>query len=369
MTALILFILVLGVLVFVHELGHFWAARLSNVKVSEFGLGLPPKAYSYRPENSEVEYSLNLLPIGGFVKIFGENYEEIDENDPDFDRQFARSSKFNQVFILFGGVLMNFLIAIVLFALAAWSGSLVPVDTPVERDGFYVVQVSPGSPADEAGLEVGAKIVAINSSGQSALSESMINSESFSSFVRNSKDEIILSLEQGSEVEKLEIAPQTGLIAGNEEARAIGVYADSFKFERASFIEGLHYGVDQSVAGVIAIVNGFGDLISSIFDGAGKETFANLAGPVGIAQLSAQAYNLGLGQLFSFAAFLSLNLVVLNLLPIPALDGGRILFVLIEAVKGSPLNAKASGYANIVGFGLLLLLMFAVTVQDLFRIF
>src|SRR5690606_1746939 len=131
----------------VHELGHFWAARLSNVKVTEFGIGLPPKAWGYKPARSEVEYTLNWLPIGGFVKIFGEDYEALSSADPDYARSFIKASKIRQIFILVGGVLMNFLIAIILFAGAAWLGVLSPTDNIAERSGFYVVAVSPGSPA------------------------------------------------------------------------------------------------------------------------------------------------------------------------------------------------------------------------------
>ena len=369
MVALILFIVVLGVLVFVHELGHFWASRASNVKVSEFGLGLPPKAYSYTPEGSEVEYSLNWLPIGGFVKIYGEDYEDLDESDPDYGRAFARASKFSQVFILIGGVAMNFLIAILLFAMAAWSGSLVAVDSVTERDGFYVVQVSPGSPAQVSGLEPGTEVLSISDSSGNQVVGNDLTNESFAKFISESSDEIVLTLSDSSLGSEITIQPESGIIGGDESRKAIGVYADSFKLERSGFIEGINEGVDQAVSATISITKGFGDLISSAFNGQGKETFKSLAGPVGIAQLSAQAYQLGIGQLFSFAAFLSLNLVVLNLLPLPALDGGRILFVLIEAIKGSRLSSKVAGYANIAGFGLLLLLMLAITVQDLVRIF
>lgn len=370
MTALILFIVVLGFLVIVHELGHFWAAKLSRVKVTEFGVGLPPKVYGYQPKNSEVEYSLNWLPIGGFVKIFGENYEDLDVKDPDYDRAFSRASKFSQFFILFGGVFMNFIAAILLFSLAAWSGSIVPVESVNDRDAFIVASIAPGSPADQSALEVGNEIVSI-ADGEKVLAGQLLVSESFSELIQNSDSQIVLetkSKQTSTTTNTVTITPQTGLLANQIDVKAIGVYADSFKYERANFIDGINQGIDQSVDGILLITKSFGDLLLSVFNGQGKETLSNLAGPVGIAQLSAQAYDLGFGQLFGFAAFLSLNLVVLNLLPLPALDGGRILFVLIEAIKGSPLNPKFASYANLAGFGLLLLLMIAITIQDVSRI-
>lgn len=374
MTALLLFFIVLGTLVVVHELGHFWAARLSGVKVEEFGVGFPPKAWSYKPKGSEVEYSINWLPLGGFVKIFGENYEQLEEGDVDNSRSFVNARKYKQIFILIAGVTMNFLAAIFLFSAAAWTGSFEVALGVADRDGFIVAGINPGSPADNAGLMVGDKILAIESGGV-IIQEADLQSGSFISTIANVEPGESLTIDVagvGSNdvvIRQVTITPETGLILDDPDRPAIGVYADSLKFSRAGFIEGLEFGISQSVTGVISIANSFGNLISSAFNGSGAENLKNLAGPVGIAQMSAQAYDIGLGSLFSFAAFLSLNLVVLNLLPIPALDGGRILFVLIEKIKGSRISATMSGYTNLVGFGLIILLMIFVTFQDIVRLF
>lgn len=372
MIAALLFFLVLGVLVVVHELGHFWAARWSGIKVTEFGVGLPPKAYGYKPTDSEVEYSLNWLPIGGFVKIYGEDYESIDQTDPDYDRSFVRAKKYQQIITLVAGVMMNFVAAIILFAMAGWSGSLVPTDTVSDREGFYVVAVAPDSPAATAGLVSGNKVVGISdptAGATSSVSENGLNNKSFSDFISGSNAvELILEGDDGA-TETVLIKPESGVIASAPEQKAIGVYADSLALEKQGLAEGLVSGVRQSAIGLAAVTVGFWDLLVQVVSGNAGETLQNLSGPVGIAQMSEQALSIGLGSLFSFAAFLSLNLVVLNLLPFPALDGGRIVFVIIEAIKGSPINPKVSGYANLIGFGLLLLLMLVVTVQDIVRIF
>jgi regulator of sigma E protease len=369
MSAIIVFIVVLVFLITVHELGHFWAARLSGVKVTEFGIGLPPKLFGYRPKESEVEYTLNWLPIGGFVKIFGENYETI-QDDPDYERSFIRAKRWKQVFILIAGVLMNFIAAVLLFAAAAWLGVLTPTDNLAERDGFYVVAVSPNSPAENVGLQGGDKISYLASpddAGTNRLAEDDIDSDSFINYISNN-EVVEFGIVRGGDPTVLKVEPEKGIIAADPDRRAIGVYADSLVIERSNFIDGLAYGLDRSISGLAAITIGFTDLIGSIFEGSGGESFASLSGPVGIAQLSSQALDIGFSSLLSFAAFLSLNLVVLNLLPFPALDGGRIVMVLIEGIKGSPLNPKFAGYLNLVGFGLLLLLMLAVTAQDIIRL-
>lgn len=368
MIALILFILVLGFLVVVHELGHFWAARVSKVKVTEFGVGLPPKAYGYQPAGSEVEYSLNWLPIGGFVKIFGENYDTLDHDDPDYSRSFINATKLRQIFILSAGVLMNFLAAILLFTLSGLSGSLVPTEDIASRDGFYVIAVSADSPAGQANLAPGTEIISIQA-GDQLVSGMELTSQAFSEAISESTDNVVLKIKEGQAERELDITPTTGIISADTDRRAIGVYADSLALERYGLIESVIYGVQESISSLRAIVTGFGQLITGAVTGSGKDILATLAGPVGIAQMSEQALQVGLGTLFSFAAILSLNLVVLNLLPIPALDGGRILFVIIEAIKGSPLNSKVAGYANLAGFALLILLMISVTIQDIIRLF
>jgi regulator of sigma E protease len=207
------------------------------------------------------------------------------------------------------------------------------------------------------------------------LVEQELNSESFVQAIANTQSGQSIEISRQASaagktaVETVTITPQPGLIPEDPERPAIGVYADSLQFSQAGFIEGIQFGVVQSISGVKEITSSFITLISSAFNGSGAENLKNLAGPVGIAQMSAQAYNIGLGSLFSFAAFLSLNLVVLNLLPIPALDGGRIIFVLIEKIKGSRISPTVAGYTNLIGFGLIILLMLFVTTQDILRIF
>ena len=369
MMTVFLFFVVLGVLVLVHELGHFWAAKLSGVKVEEFGIGIPPKAYGFTPKNSEVEYSINWLPIGGFVRIFGENYDDNDIVSPDFGRSFVNAKKYKQIFIIIAGVLMNFIAAIVLLSAAAWLGNLVPVESPEQADGFYVASVSPGSPADEAGLPAGVEILAI-SDGEQSIPATDLTNERFAELITESEQSVIIQYMQDDESGGVvTVEPETGLILDEPDRQAIGVYADNFVFQRAGFFEGIASGWNQSVNGIVMITSSFADLITDSFSGNGSETFKSLAGPVGIAQLSAQAYEVGIGSLFTFAAILSLNLVVLNMLPVPALDGGRIVFVIIETLRGKPLNPKYAGMANAIGFGLLLLLMLAITVQDIVRVF
>jgi len=368
MLSAILFILVLGVLVFVHELGHFLAARSSNIKVTEFGLGLPPKAYGYTPKDSEVEYTLNWLPIGGFVKIYGEDYEALKSDDPDYNRSFVKATKIRQVFVMIAGVSMNFLIAILLLTMAAWWGTPVITDDNVNRDGFYVISVNSDSPGSLAGLESGVEITSINN-GAEVVSGADLDSESFARVIQSTSENVELEIVTNGKVKQITITPEVGAIAQAPDQKAIGVYADSLVTQRAGFVEGIKIGVTDTLYALGSVAKGFGGLIADSFTGSGKETISKLSGPLGIAQLSEQAFSIGLGSLFSFTAFLSLNLVVLNLLPIPALDGGRILFVIIEAIKGSRLNPKFAGYTNLVGFALLLILMFAVTAQDIIRIF
>lgn len=354
-------------MVLVHEFGHFWSAKKFGIRVDEFGFGFPPKIWSIK--KGETEYSLNLLPIGGFVRIFGENPNEENINGPDSDRSFVNKAKWKQAVVLFAGVFANFILAWFLFSMGFMSGLPASVDAGEKNYNYsdvslMVVSVLPDSPADVAGLEAGDKIISIRS-GENYTE--YVSPETVQSFVQESNGEEIEFVYRRdiTNVENtVSIIPE--LLDGNDTPR-IGISMDQVGIAKLPFFKAFWEGMKLTLSMTKNTALGlFGLIVDAV---SGRGSFDAVAGPVGMVGIVGDAYNLGFVYLLSFAALISINLAIINLLPFPALDGGRLLFVLIEKIKGSPISPKISNTLNMIGFGILILLMIVITYHDITRIF
>lgn len=361
--SIILFLVILLVLVLIHEFGHFFSAKKFGIRVDEFGFGFPPKVLSVKM--GETEYSLNLLPIGGFVRIFGENPDEDSLMGPDSSRSFVNKPAWQQAVVLAAGVFMNFLLASILFSIGFMSG--LPTAIGSEPSGSnltdihtVVVAVVPNSPAEQAGLKSGDKILYLKSGTDYLNDQNSLNPSSIKTFVSKHKEEDIdLGYTRGKSSDQIhvKIHPQSGLI---------GINMDEVGTAKISFFKSIKEGFILTCYVIKGTIFGLFGLIKDGLHGSGS--LASVTGPVGMVGIVGDAYKFGFIYLLSFAALISVNLGVINLLPFPALDGGRLFFLLIEKIKGSRMNAKIVNTINLVSFFCLILLMVVITYHDIVKI-
>ena len=370
---ILIFIAILSVLVFVHEFGHFYVARKSGMKVDEFGFGFPPRIVGIQKVNNrwnlvwglkppkdldQTVYSINLIPLGGFVKIMGENNEG--ESDP---RSFINRPFWGRFLTLIAGVFMNVLLAWVLVSAGFVFGLPAAIDDvrqlpkhAVLRDPqVAIVELVPGRPAEKAGLKAGDIIVSVD--GVNA--QDQAGSQTVRAYITsNAGKELDFKIRRIKNI--LEVKVKSVANPGPGQGPTGIVLTDigklSYPWYIAPFI-----GAKTVYFQIIGIITGLYSLLTA------KLGFASLGGPVQIARLTGQVADLGFVYVLQFAAFLSLNLAVLNILPFPALDGGRILFLIIEKIRGKRNNQKMEQIANTAGFVALIFLMIAVTVKDLIK--
>lgn len=375
MLTILIFIVLLGLLVFVHELGHFLMARRSDIKVEEFGFGFPPRLIGIVKDDAtgrwkivwggkeitspRTVYSFNWLPLGGFVRIKGEDGEN---SDPD---SFAQKSVGHRVRVLGAGVFMNILFAWLLISIVFTLGLPQPIDSG-ERAKYpdakiQILEVKKGTPAQAMGLTLGDEILVIN--GEKIVSLKQVST----TIAANKGKQIEMRVKRlGKEISVVG-TPRVEYPAGEG---SLGISFGETATVSYPWYEAVYQGAFATYNITLAILKAFGTMIASLF-GTGTKASIDIAGPVGIVYLTKQMSDLGLAYLLQFAALLSINLAIINILPLPALDGGRILFVLIEKIKGSPVSRKTEGMIHQIGFILLLLLMVVITARDLaaFQIF
>lgn len=349
--SLVIFIVMLVVLIVGHEFGHFIVAKLSRMKVLEFGVGFPPKLWGKKI--GETEYTVNALPFGGFVKIFGED-EPGAEGDP---AAFSNRSKLAQAGTLAAGPFANLVIAFVLSTLAFMIGVPVALDAPDAsvRDAHVVVtDVFPGSPAERAGLMPGDRILSAETP------------EAFSAEVAASSDAVSVLIGRDGAEQTLAVVPKAGLVPEEPARKAIGVSIGLIGMRSLSLPAAIAAGFSSTIHDAIAVALGLVSLIVSAFSLSADLT--GLSGPVGIAGMVGDASAFGAGAVLSFAALISINLAVLNFLPFPALDGGRLALLGVEALTRRRVPRAVAQGLNLAGFAILILLMLAVTAHDIWRL-
>lgn len=362
--SILIFLLVLFVLILVHEWGHFIVAKKTDMRVDEFGIGFPPKLFGKK--KGETEYTFNLFPIGGFVRIYGEDLDaEIDDGDR--DRAFSAKNRWKQAAVLVAGVTMNVLFAWFLFAIALGMGvqTAVGEDEATDAADLVVAEVLSGSPAEVAGVPRGAVIESARV-GDDAVQQ--LTPSSFSTLTEESAGrEIVLTYTYQGEQHDATLVPEQGVIEGADEERyAVGFALSLLEVQSRPVHTAIIESFVLTISSLKEITVAIGGLLWNAlqFDA----DLSQVAGPVGIVNLVGEATAFGLTSLLMFTAFISLNLAIINLLPFPALDGGRLLFVIIEGIKGSAMNPKYVQILNTVGFALLILLMVAVTWNDIARL-
>jgi len=359
---ILIFLIILALLVLVHELGHFLVAKKNGVRVDEFGLGFPPRIYGKK--FGETVYSLNAVPFGGFVKIFGENAESLETPEgivEDSSRSLAHKGKLIQSAVLVAGVSFNVIFAWLIISLGLVFGMPTAVDsqnaTGVTDARVVVTSVVPKSPAERAGLKAGDMLLSLKTATKTL--EQNVSPETVHKFIAESSEPITISYKRGAKISEVNVGAEKGIVLG---ARAIGISMDMLGILKLpayrAFLEG---GVRTAQLFKTVAVNIFYFLRDAF---TGHADLTQVAGPIGMVALVGEAHDLGLAYLIFFTALLSINLAVINLIPFPALDGGRLVMVLIEAVKGSPLKPKLVSGLNTVGFALLIILMLAVSWHD-----
>lgn len=362
--SVVIFLIILAILVLVHEFGHFIVAKKSGIRVDEFGLGFPPRIFSKK--YGETTYSLNVIPFGGFVKIFGENPDEESISGPDSSRSFVRKSKWIQVAVLLAGVTANIIFAWFLFSLSFSFGTTMG-SSGIEKDfvtnqHVIITSVLANSPASKVSFAEGDEVISIKANNLPFTPKS---AEEIQTIVKESKgSELIFHVKNGSKEKDVKVLPEKGTTNGSY---VIGISMDSVGTVKFPIHIALWEGGKLTINLFVGITKGLVGLIYGAITGTAD--FSSVSGPVGIAKYVGEASDIGFAYLMSFVGFISLNLAVLNLLPFPALDGGRILFVIIEAIKRSPIKPQISNTINAIGFGILILLMLVVTFKDIVKLF
>jgi len=421
---IIIFLVLLSILVLVHEWGHFITARKFGVGAEEFGLGFPPRIFGFQiwrerrlkkiaeSENIELKleatplvdgseviketiideklevdesylvrrfnfikgsreiteeerkhgtvFSFNLFPIGGFVKIKGENGE--DKTDA---TSFGSKPIFKRIIILSAGVIMNIVLAAVIIIIGLGLGSpqaldenTLPQGAKISNRQIQIMLVGAGSPAEQAGLKPGDAILSIDSKTFTDYSEVQI-------FVADKAGQKLnYTIKRGSETFTKEITPQ--LMATTNKA-GVGISIAETGVVRYPWYRAIIEGLKLTGLLIWAIIVGLATIIGRLFSG--HSVSADVAGPIGIAALTGQMADLGFAYVAQFGALLSLNLAVINFIPFPALDGGRILFLIIEKIKGSPIKQKTEAIIHNLGFLILIGLIVLVTLKDIIKLF
>lgn len=343
----VIFVILLSLLILVHELGHFVMAKRAGVKVEEFAIGFPPRLFSVR--RGETAYSINLIPLGGYVKMLG-------EEDPSFPRSFAAARRRWRVAILAAGATMNILLAILLFAGAYAAGW-----PQVTKSEVVITQVVPGSPAAAAGLREGDVILAFNG-------QTIDQPEQLPPLSQDSLGKVTaLTIRRGQQTIVVSLIPRTTWPEGQGPI-GIAIMARPLKIEPVHYqpLSALINGARQTIETITITLT----LPLLVLRGLIPADVARPIGPFGMYQLTSQAATetVATGWWFpilSVAGTVSAGLGLANLLPIPGLDGGRLLFVLIETIRGRRVSPKREGQIHLVGLALLVSLVIIITYFDL----
>ncbi len=317
-----------------HELGHFTVAKLVGIKVNEFSIGMGPKLL--QKTKGDTEYTLRLLPIGGYVSMEG---EDEDSEDP---RGFSNASPFARILVIAAGAIMNFILAIIVFAIASYSiGTLTTtINKTIEN-----------TPAYEAGMTQGERIVSVNGNEIANWTDisKMINSE-------NAEDNIVIETEKDNEIKSYDLKT----IKSEDGKRIIGIEPVVEK----NILTSTKNGFRQLVATIKEMLM----VIGRLFRGNLNKDEVQVSGPIGIIKTIGDFAKQGMTMLLLLTGLISTNLGFFNLLPIPALDGSRILFILIEIIRGKPVDPEKEGMVHYIGFIFLIGLMLFVTFSDIIKL-
>lgn len=339
MTTVIATIFVFGLLVLFHELGHFVTAKMTGMRVSEFAIGFGPKLISKK--SGETEYSVRVIPLGGFNRIDGMDPEETQD-----ERGFSQKPIWARAVVIAAGSLMNFVLPIFLFTIVFLSNG---IETISEKP--IIGALIPDKPAIQSGLSAGDRILKVNG-------KPVGNWQEVVESIRVSKDSLTLEMmTQAGKSRTVTMIPEIDKKSGRS---LIGI-VPVIDRQTLGFVDSVSRAAQQTVAIAGKMLTGLGQMFI------GKAE-ADIAGPIGVLRLTGEMAQHGFIPLLQFAGFLSINLGLINLLPVPMLDGGHLVALLLEAIRRKPLSAKQVKYTQMVGMALLGLLMIFATLKDLIRL-
>ncbi|MEK7633695.1 MAG: M50 family metallopeptidase [Patescibacteria group bacterium] len=352
---ILIFLLTLTILVFAHELGHFLMAKKMGVKVEEFGIGLPPKLFGIK--RGETLYSINLLPLGGFVKLYGEEYGETKKANR--NRMFINKKPWQKTLIVLGGVVGNFLLGWLIFSFLVTQG------VPVPTNHVVIEKVTKNSPAENAGLKEKDIIIKLIPQNSEFPQVSLTSSEILISQTNKFAGQAIgLEIKRDGKTFLTKIIPRKNPPKGEG---PLGIAITSFTEKKYPWYSAPYYGLIVAFNITFKIATELGKLLFGLITF--QKTHVDIAGPVGIANLAGQAIKFGRNAFIEFLALLSLNLAIMNILPFPALDGGRLIFVLYEGITKKRPNKNIERYTNLIGFIVLLSLAALITINDIIKLF
>ena len=352
---ILLLLFILGIIILVHEFGHFIWAKTFGVHIYEFSIGMGPLLHTHKGKKDGINYNIRAIPIGGFVSMAGEVYDsgEVDENNKKIkkDKLMCNKKWWQRLIILVAGVVNNFILAIVILFIYTliWGGGAI---TP------KVLNVVEDKPAATAGLKSGDVITSINGYNVSSWDKAQIilyykNTNEYYTFEVKHTD--------GTK-EEIKIKPE--IIKDEEtgaESKLFGIQIDAE--DTSNVFKSFIYSIRKFNSIISSMVYTIWGLIS------GKIGLSALSGPVGIYEVVGETINYGINYFLYILAFLSINVGFINILPFPAFDGGHVLFLIIEKIKGSPVNAKIENTCHLIGFILIFLLMIVVTISDIIKLF
>ncbi|MBI2064764.1 MAG: site-2 protease family protein [Candidatus Yanofskybacteria bacterium] len=357
----LIFIAVIGVLVLVHEWGHFVMARRAGMKVEEFGFGFPPRLFGIK--KGETIYSINWIPFGGFVRILGEDGGQLDKLG-----SFGSKSISARLKVVVAGVVMNLIFAVLLLVSGNFFGLRIGLFDEemiaTARDKkVQILQVAPESPAERAGLQILDEIVGLQSAGGAI--QYVTTTEEVQKFTSEHVGEKLgVILRHGNGLVTKEVETRLNPPPGEG---SIGIVMALTGVVSYPWYEAIWRGVNDTAILTYNTMYGYYSLIKTLFiDG---RLIGEVSGPIGIAGITGQAARVGFSYLMQFVALISINLAVLNILPFPALDGGRAVFIVAEKLRGRPLDKKIEAAVNGIGFALLVGLMIYVTIKDITKFF
>jgi len=367
--SIIVFILILGLLIFSHEFGHFISAKKVGMKVEEFGFGFPPRLFAFK--KGETLYSLNLIPLGGFVRIYGEQRPAESKllkkiSKKLHERAFYNKPIWQRAIVLIMGVAMNLVLAAVVLSFVHGIGMPTIIDKEVEPSAkniqIQIVGVAPNSPAEQAGLKIGDSIDELKVKSQKLKVSEVEEVQKF--VAGHTGEKVILNIQRGNKVLEKTLMPR---ISPPEGEGPMGIALAKTGIVRYPWHEAIWQGFKTAGQLIVTFVGLFYHLFKVlILKGA---LISELTGPVGIAVLTSQVTKLGLVYILQLIAIISINLAIINIIPFPALDGGRLLFLAIEKIKGKPVSARVENLINNLGFAFLLALMVLITFRDIAKLF
>lgn len=341
---LIYFILILGVIILIHEFGHFIFAKKAGIYVYEFSIGMGPRIFKWTRKNDETEYSIRLIPIGGFVQMAGEEIED----DPEVpkDKKFGVKTFGQKFMTVIAGIMNNFLLAIFLYFIIA-------LFTGAPQNKAIVGEISKDYPAYTSGLKTGDRILKLNGKNASTYDTLALELQV------NIGEDVTLEVDRDGQTVEVELTPKKVKENGEEIYRYGFTITDEVE---TGFFASLKYAFSKTFSLIHQMILIIGYLVT------GNLGINSLAGPVGIFGIVGTAADAGIWSVLSLIALLSINVGFINLLPIPAFDGGRLLFIIIEKIKGKPVDPKLENTIHAVGLFLLMALMLLITYNDIIRL-